>query len=390
MKTPIYMDYAAATPVDEEVIDAMTECLRRSHGNPASTAHQFGLDAGKRVETARAQVAGLINASPEEIVFTSGATESDNLAIVGAARFRSSVGRHVVTASSEHPAVLDACRYLETQGFTLTYVTPGADGIVDPAAVRSALKSDTTLVSLMHVNNVIGVRQDVAAVGKICRDADVLFHVDAAQSAGRLPIDVQAQSIDLLSLSAQKLYGPKGVGALYLNRQRIPRIEPLFHGGGQERGLRPGTVPTHQVAGLGLACEIARSRQATDGPRLEGLRERLWSGLNAIPGVLLNGHATQRVCHILSVSVTGVEGESLHFGLRDLSVSAGSACATTSEEPSSVLRSLGRSDELARSTVRFSVGRATTEDEIDFAIARFAELTARLRDLSPSSKVALA
>lgn len=390
MKTPIYMDYAAATPVDERVIDQMADCLRSGYGNPASTAHQFGRDAGKMVETARAQVAKLINATAEEIIFTSGATEADNLGLIGAARFRSRAGRHIVTSVAEHPAVLESCRYLETEGFSATYLTPDANGIIEPPAVQSALQSDTVLVSIMHVNNVIGVVQDIAAIGRICRDADILFHVDAAQSAGRLPIDVRSQSIDLLSLSGQKIYGPKGVGALFMNRQRVRRIEPLFHGGGQERGLRPGTVATHQVAGMGLACEIARTRRAADAPQIEELRERLWRGLKKLPGVLLNGHPTQRACHILSVSVTGVEGESLHYGLRELAVSAGSACATETDEPSFVLRSLGRSDQLARSTVRFSLGRQTSEAEIDFAIAQFSDVVARLRALAPVSKVQLA
>ena len=390
MKTPIYMDYAAATPVDEQVIDKMADCLRSGYGNPASTAHQFGREAGAMVETAREQVAMLINASAEEIIFTSGATESDNLAVIGAARFRSRAGRHIVTSVTEHPAVLDSCRYLESEGFNLTYLTPDSNGIIDPAMVQSALTPETVLVSVMHVNNVIGVVQNVAAIGGICRDTNVLFHVDAAQSAGRLPLDVESQSIDLLSLSAQKLYGPKGVGALFLNRQRVRRIEPLFHGGGQERGLRPGTVPTHQAVGMGLACEIARSRLDTDAAQIEKLRQRLWRGLETLPGVVLNGHPTHRVSHILCVSVTGVEGESLHYGLRDLAVSAGSACATDSDEPSIVLRSLGRSDQLARSTVRFSLGRQTTEDEVDFAIARFAEVAGQLRALTPTSEVQLA
>ena len=390
MKTPIYMDFAAATPVDEQVIDKMADCLRSGYGNPASTAHQFGCEAGKLVETAREQVAKLINASAEEIIFTSGATEADNLAVIGAARFRSQAGRHIVTSVAEHPAVLDSCRYLETQGFNLTYLSPDSNGIIDPATVQSALTPETVLVSVMHVNNVIGVVQNVAAIGRICRETNTLFHVDAAQSAGRLPIDVESQSIDLLTLSAQKLYGPKGVGALFLNRQRVRRIEPLFHGGGQERGLRPGTVPTHQAVGMGLACEIARSRLDADAAQIEKLRQRLWRGLEKLPGVMLNGHPTQRVSHILCVSVTGVEGESLHYGLRDLAVSAGSACATESDEPSFVLRSLGRSDQLARSTVRFSLGRQTTEDEVDFAIARFAEVVAQLRALTPTSEVQLA
>jgi len=390
MKTPIYLDYAAATPVDERVIDKMVECLRSGHGNPASTAHQFGRDAGELVETAREQVAKLINASADEIIFTSGATEADNLAVIGAARFRSPAGRHIVTSVAEHPAVLDSCRYLESQGFSLTCLTPDANGIVDPASVRSALTPETVLVTMMHVNNVIGVVQDVAAIGRICREANILFHVDAAQSAGRLAIDVESQSIDLLSLSAQKLYGPKGVGALYLNRQRVRRIEPLFHGGGQERGLRPGTVPTHQAVGMGLACRIAQASLETDASQIEALRRRLLRGLMKLPGVLLNGHPARRVSHILSVSVTGVEGESLHYGLRDLAVSAGSACATDGDEPSFVLRSLGRSDQLSRSTVRFSLGRQTTEEEIDFAIERFTEVVVQLRALTPEHKVQLA
>ena len=390
MKTPIYMDYAAATPVDEQVVVRMADCLREGYGNPASTAHQFGRDAGDMVDTARKQVAKLINASPEEIIFTSGATEADNLAVIGAARFRAQAGRHIVTSVAEHPAVLDACRYLEAEGFSLTCLTPDANGIIDPAAVQSALTPETVLVTIMHVNNVIGVVQDIEAIGRICRDANTLFHVDAAQSAGRLPIDVESQSIDLLSLSAQKLYGPKGVGVLYLNRQRVRRIAPLFYGGGQERGIRPGTVPTHQAVGMGLACEIAGSRLDVDVSRIEKLRQRLWRGLMELPGVLLNGHPAQRVSHILSVSVTGVEGESLHYGLRDLAVSAGSACATESDEPSFVLRSLGRSDQLARSTVRFSLGRQTTEDEVDFAIEQFTEVVEQLRALTPHSEVLMA
>lgn len=387
MRPAVYLDYAAATPVDEHVIDKMVECLHHVFGNPASTAHEFGLAAGRLIEKARSQVATLINAAPEEIIFTSGATESDNLALIGAAQYRSGYGRHIVTATSEHPAVLDTCRHLEKRGFRVDYLEPAADGIVDPAAVESALRSDTVLVSLMHVNNVIGVIQDIGSIGRICRKANVLYHVDAAQSAGRLPIDVLNHSVDLLSVSAQKMYGPKGVGALYLNRDRIGRIEPILFGGGQERGLRPGTVATHQAAGLGLACEIAQARLETDVPRIESLRERLRAGLGKLPGVLLNGHPDKRVCHILSVSVTGVEGESLHYGLRDLAVSAGSACATDSDEPSAVLRSLGRSDQLARSTVRFSLGRETTQEEIDFAIAKFSALVIRLRALAPTSAV---
>jgi cysteine desulfurase len=391
VKLPVYLDYAASTPTRAAVVDAMTESLRdpMGHGNSASRLHEFGRMAEAKVERARAQVAALINASPEEIVWTSGATEADNLALIGAARFRSGAGRHIVTSVSEHPAVLDTCRYLETEGFRLTYLAPEASGIVEPETIRAALTDDTILVSIMHVNNEIGVVQDIGAIGAICRAAGILFHVDAAQSAGRLPIDVRSQSVDLLSLTAQKIYGPKGVGALFLDRQRIGRVEPLFHGGGQERGIRAGTVATHQVVGMGRAYEIARDQLDAECDAVTELRTRLWRGLSEIPGVLLNGDPERRVCHILSVSVTGVEGESLHFALRDLAVSAGSACATATSETSAVLRSLGRSDELARSTVRFSLGHQTTVEEIDFAIRRFGEAVEHLRRLAPSSRVAL-
>ncbi len=391
MRTPVYLDFAATTPVDPEVAAAMYECLRgaREFGNPHSR-NEFGRTAEALVTRARAQVAELVGAMPEDIVWTSGATESDNLALIGAARFRASAGRHLVTSATEHPAVLEACRYLAKEGFAVTYVTPDANGIVNPVDVEAAMRRDTTLVSIMHVNNEIGAIQDIAEVGRICRERDVLFHVDAAQSAGRLPIDVDAQAIDLMSLSAQKLYGPKGVGALYLNRRRIGRVEPLFYGGGQERGLRPGTLATHQVVGMGLAFELARERLVEDRARLADLRDLLWAGIGALPGVLLNGPPDRRACHILSVSVTGVEGESLHFALRDLAVSAGSACATVTAEPSMVLRALGRSDELARSTVRFSVGRTTTENEIEYASATFRRAVERLRRLAPASGSALA
>lgn len=392
VSTPIYLDYAASTPVAPEVAAAMFDCLAgdAGYGNPHSSMHAFGRDAAAAVNRAREQVASLINAAPAEIVWTSGATESDNLAIIGAARFRSGAGRHVVTSSIEHPAVLEACRHLEKHGFGVSYVEPDANGVVDPGDIAAALREDTTLVSVMHVNNEIGVIQDVAEIGRLCRERDVLFHVDAAQSAGRLPIDAVAQNVDLMSLSAQKLYGPKGVGALYLNRHRIGRVEPLFHGGGQERGVRPGTVPTHQAVGMGLAFEIARERLDEDAERLAMLRDRLWSGIGSMSGVLLNGHSRHRVCHILSVSVTGVEGESLHYALGDLAVSAGSACATATTEPSAILRALGRDDELARSSVRFSFGRSTTEQQIDFAITTFCSAVERLRRLTPKSQVALA
>ena len=396
MKLPVYLDFAATTPIASEVADVMSDCLSSDSalGNPHSP-HASGRSAHALVERARAQVAGLINAAPGDIVWTSGATESDNLAVIGAARFRADAGRHLVTTGIEHPAVLECFRYLETQGFEVTYVRADAQGCIDVGSVAAALRPDTTLVSVMHVNNETGVIQDVVEIGRRCRDHGALLHVDAAQSAGRLALDVDAMATDLLSLSAQKSYGPKGVGALYLNRSRIGRIEPLFHGGGQERGLRPGTVPTHQVVGMGLAFELAAQRLAADVRHAALLRERLWDGIRTLPGVLLNGHADRRVCHILSVSVTGVEGESLHFALRDLAVSAGSACATpaagpAAASPSPVLRALGRSDELARSTVRFSVGRTTTVEHIDYAIDIFRREVGRLRLLVPTSEVALA
>jgi len=392
MRLPVYFDYAASTPVDERVIDAMSDCLRdpEGFGNPISSYHRLGRQAAEKVDDSRAMVAALINATPDSLVWTSGATESDNLALIGAARFRSRAGRHIITAITEHPAVLDTCRYLESQGFRVTYLQPDANGIISPEAVRAALSPETILVSIMHVNNEIGVIQDISAIGQICRDANVIFHVDAAQSAGRLPIDVHAQNIDLMSLSAQKLYGPKGVGALYIDPGRVGRVDPLFFGGGQERGIRPGTVATHQVVGMAKAYEIAAIEQEKESAGVTEMRQRLWRGLNKVSGVLLNGHPERRVCHILSVSVTGVEGESLHFGLRDLAVSAGSACATSSDVRSAVLRSLGRSDQLAQSTIRFSLGRQTTVEHVDFAIDCFRDCVARLREIAPASSVALA
>lgn len=392
MKLPVYFDHAASTPVDERVVDVMSDCLRDASmiANPVSDYHPLGRRAAERVEEARAQVAATVNAEPGALVWTSGATEADNLALIGAARFRASMGRHIVTSITEHPAVLDTCRSLESEGFRVTYLAPDANGIIDPQAVDAALTPETILVSIMHVNNEIGVAQDVSAIGQICRDANIIFHVDAAQSAGRLPIDVHAQNIDLLSLSAQKIYGPKGVGALYIDPARIGRIAPLFFGGGQERGIRPGTVATHQVVGMAKAYELAAAALETEPAAIAKLRERLWHGIETIPGVLLNGHPERRVCHILSVSVTGVEGESLHYGLRDLAVSAGSACATSGGERSMVLRSLGRSDQLARSTVRFSLGRQTTTEQVDFAIGRFHECVDQLRRLAPVSDAALA
>jgi cysteine desulfurase len=392
MKSPVYLDYAATTPVDAQVAAIMSAVLvdAQSFGNPSSTLHPFGRQAAGIVARGRAQVATVIGADAREIVFTSGATESDNLAIIGAARFRQSLGKHIITSVTEHPAVLEACRYLENDGFRLTYLQPNDGGIITPQSVADALTPETILVSIMHVNNEIGVLQDIASIGEICRGANVLLHVDAAQSAGREEIDVSQLPVDLMSLSAQKLYGPKGIGALYINRDRVGRIEPLFFGGGQERGLRPGTHPTHQIAGMGEAYAIALQRRAADSVHLKLVWQRMWSALQDIPGVLLNGDLVNRSFHILSVSVTGVEGESLHYALHDIAVSAGSACATASDAPSAVLRALGRSDQLARSSVRFSFGRQTTDAQIDFAVERFGKAVTRLRALAPASAVALA
>jgi cysteine desulfurase len=383
----IYLDYAATTPVDPRVADAMIECLRPDgvHGNPASMGHDFGRRARALVEKARQQVAASIGARPECIVWTSGATESDNLAIFGVARFHADRGRHLITARTEHKAVLDPFKQLEKEGFEVTWLKPECDGIVHPEQVRAALRPDTQLVSLMHVNNETGVIQDVAAIGAICRERGVPFHVDAAQSAGKLPLNVETMNIDLLSLTAHKSYGPKGIGALYVRRKPPLGLRPLLYGGGQEMGLRSGTLPTHQIVGMGLAFELGERDREEDVARIAQLRERLWSGLAAIGGVELNGHPEQRVCGVLNVCFHDVEGESLRFALRDLAVSSGSACASGSDEASYVLRALGRSDQLAQSSIRFSLGRFTTADEIDRAIASVTREVTRLRALSPAS-----
>jgi len=385
MTAPIYMDFAASTPVDPAVADAIAAALTGEAGmaNPAAT-HAAGRAAALLVAEARARVAKLIGATADEIVFTSGATESDNLAVIGAGRFRRQLGRHVVTTLIEHPAVLDSCRALVAEGFELTYLKPDQHGIVAPESVAAALRPDTILVSVAHVNNELGVVQPVAAIGEVCRRHGTLLHVDAAQSAGRLPIDVRESCIDLLSLSAHKMYGPKGVGALFLDADRSRRVEPLFHGGGQERGLRPGTLPTHQLAGFGIAAELALQRLNSDPPAIRALCKRLEDGLLAVPGVQLNGHATQRSCHIVNVSVAGVEGESLRCGLRGLAVSSGSACAAESGEPSPVLRTLGRPDDVAQASLRFSLGRTSTVAEVDAAIAAFTATVTRLRELAPA------
>ena len=385
MRSPIYLDYAASTPVAGEVVEAMTAALKSPElaANPAASTHAPGRRAAAVVEFARQQVADLIRATPQEVIFTSGATEADNLAIIGVARFRAAHGRHLVTALTEHKAVLESCRYLVTQGWRVTWVRTNADGVVDPAAVAAALAPDTVLVSLMHANNETGAVQDVAAIGSVCRQRGVLLHVDAAQSAGRLPIDVRAQNIDLLSLSGHKLYGPKGIGALFIDRERVRRVEPLMFGGGQERGLRPGTLPTHQIVGLGAAFAMAGPRLEADRLQVTGLRNRLWEHLEAIAGVLRNGPLERSTGHILNVSVEGVEGESLHAGLSELAVASGSACSSLTDEPSYVLRALGRSAALARGSVRFSFGRATTSDDIERAAGIFARTVAGLRRRAP-------
>jgi cysteine desulfurase len=385
VKLPIYLDYAATTPVDPRVAEVMIECLRAHgpHGNPSSMNHEYGRQARAVVEKARVQVATTINARPDCIVWTSGATESDNLALFGAARFHAHRGKHIVSARTEHKAVLDVLKQLEQEGFQVTYLKPGADGIVHCEQVVEALRADTQLVSLMHVNNEIGIVQDVAAVGRECRERSVLFHVDAAQSAGKVTIDVQAMNIDLLSLTAHKTYGPKGIGALYVRRTPPLGLRPIIHGGGQELGLRSGTLATHQIAGMGAAFELANRERESDVARIKLLRDRLWQGIAALGDVELNGHPEQRVCGVLNVSFHGVEGESLQFALSDLAVSTGSACASASETPSYVLRALGRSDQLAQSSLRFSLGRYTTEAEIDAAIAAVAREASRLRELAP-------
>ena len=386
MKTslPIYLDYAATTPIDPRVAEVMVECLRDQtlQGNPSSMNHEFGRRARAVVEKARAQVAAAIGARPECIVWTSGATESNNLALFGAARFNRDRGKHIVSARTEHKAVLDALKQLEAEGFEVTYLKPSNDGIVRPQQVADAMRADTQLVSLMHVNNEIGVVQDIAAIGKLCRERSVLFHVDAAQSIGKIPVDVQASNVDLMSVTAHKAYGPKGIGALYVRRTPPLGLRPLMFGGGQELGLRSGTLATHQILGMGLAFELARAQLSSDVARVKALRARLWGGIRACGEVELNGHAEERVCSVLNVSFHGIEGESLQFALSDLAVSSGSACASASDSPSYVLRALGRTDQLAQSSLRFSLGRFTTEADIDAAIAAVTREVARLRDLS--------
>jgi cysteine desulfurase len=387
-RLPIYLDYAATTPVDPRVAEAMIECLRPdgAHGNPSSVGHEHGRRARALIEKARMQVAKAIGARPECIVWTSGATESDNLAILGAARFHTDRGRHVISARTEHKAVLDPLKQLEREGFEVTWLKTDCDGVVCPEQVQDALRPDTQLVSLMHVNNETGVIQDVESVGRICRERSIVFHVDAAQSAGKLPIDVDSMCIDLLSLTAHKTYGPKGIGALYVRRKPPLGLRPLMYGGGQETGLRSGTLATHQIVGMGVALELAAAEMGADVERIRALRDRLWEGIRALGDVELNGHPDRRVAGLLNVSFHGIEGESLQFALRELAVSAGSACSSGSEEASYVLRALGRSDQLAQSSLRFSIGRFTTPEEIETAIAAVTREVTRLRALAPRSQ----
>lgn len=380
---PIYLDYAATTPVDPRVAERMIECLRSqsAQGNPSSTNHEHGRRARALVEEARATVAKAIGASPACIVWTSGATESNNLALFGAARFNTGRGRHIVSSRTEHKAVIDPLKQLEQEGFEVSYLDPGSTGTVQPEQVIAVLRADTMLVSLMHVNNEIGVIQDVAAVGRACRERGITFHVDAAQSAGKLPVDVESSCIDLMSLTAHKCYGPKGIGALYVRRKPPLGLKPMMFGGGQEFGLRSGTLATHQIVGMAAALSLAVEEMATEAVRIRELRNRLWDGIRSVGNVELNGDPQQCVAGILNVSFHGIEGESLQFALRDLAVSAGSACSTGAEQGSHVLRALGRSNQLAQSSLRFSLGRFTTEAEVDFAIATVQRELPRLRSM---------
>lgn len=385
IKTPIYFDYAATTPVDERVADKMCTYLTKDgvFGNPASSSHEFGWQADEAVKKARQQVADLVNADPREIIWTSGATESDNLAIKGAAHFNQRRGKHIVTMKTEHKAVLDTCRQLEREGFEVTYLDPEENGLLDIARLEAALRDDTTVVSIMHVNNEIGVIQDIEAIGELCRSKKIIFHVDAAQSAGKVPIDLAALKVDLMSFSAHKMYGPKGIGALYVQRKPRVRIEAQMHGGGHERGMRSGTLATHQIVGMGEAARIAKEEMAAENARLLTLRTRLYEGFKDMEEVYVNGDLQQRVAGNLNISFNYVEGESLMMAVKDLALSSGSACTSASLEPSYVLRAIGRDDELAHSSLRFTVGRFTTTEEVDYAIEKTRSAVEKLRELSP-------
>ena len=385
MNLPIYLDYASTTPVDPAVADQMVEFLTPSghFGNPASRSHMFGWQAEAAVEDARSDVAGLIGADPREIIWTSGATEANNLVIKGCAHFNTRKGKHIITSKIEHKAVLDTCRQLEREGFEVTYLDPDEHGLIQPQAIADALRDDTTVVSIMHVNNELGTLNDIAAIGKLCRENKVFFHVDAAQSAGKTEIDVEAMQVDMMSFSAHKIYGPKGIGALYVRRKPRVRIEAQMHGGGHERGMRSGTLPTHQIVGMGAAFKLGAELLAEESARIEKLRNRLWDGVSDMQEVYLNGSSEQHVPGIINISFAFVEGESLIMALRDLAVSSGSACTQASLEPSYVLRALGLNDEMAHSSIRFSIGRYTTEKDVDDAVAKVRHAVEKLRELSP-------
>lgn len=384
LKLPVYLDYSATTPVDPRVAEKMIPYLCEKFGNPASRSHAYGWEAEKAVEEARAEVARYINADPREIVWTSGATEADNLAIKGVAHFYKDKGKHLITVKTEHKAVLDSMRHLETEGFEVTYMDVEENGLLDLAKLEAAIRPDTTLVSVMAVNNEIGVIQDIAAIGEMCRRHGVLYHCDATQAVGKMDLDTEKLKIDLMSLSGHKVYGPKGIGALYVRRKPRVRIEPQIHGGGHERGMRSGTLPTHQIVGMGEAYRLARLEQAEEIKRIAALRDRLKDGIEKnIPEIVINGDMEHRVCSNLNVSFNFIEGESLMMAVKDLAVSSGSACTSASLEPSYVLKSLGRSAELAHSSIRFTLGRFTTEEEIDFAVKLLTEKVAKLRELSP-------
>ena len=385
IKLPIYLDYSSTTPVDERVAEKMMQCMTLSgtFGNPASRSHTFGWQAEKMVKRAREQVAELVNADPREIVWTSGATESDNLAIKGAAHFYVKKGKHIITVKTEHKAVLDTCRQLEKEGYELSYLNPKDDGLLDLDELENTIRDDTVLISVMHVNNEIGVIQDIRKIGELARAKGIIFHVDAAQSAGKVPIDLQSLKVDLMSFSAHKIYGPKGIGALYVRRKPRIRVESQMHGGGHERGMRSGTLSTHQIVGMGEAFNIAEQEMDDERDRILSLRQRLWSGLKTMDEVYCNGDYEQRVAGNLNVSFNFVEGESLIMALKNIAVSSGSACTSASLEPSYVLRALGRNDELAHSSIRFTVGRYTTAKEVDYTIELVRSSVEKLRALSP-------
>ncbi|MCL1075186.1 IscS subfamily cysteine desulfurase [Shewanella dokdonensis] len=385
MKLPIYLDYAATTPVDPRVATKMAQYMTMDgvFGNPASRSHRYGWQAEEAVDIARNQVADLINADPREIVFTSGATESDNLALKGVAYFYQKKGKHIITSKTEHKAILDTCRHLERDGFEVTYLDPDSNGLIPLERIEAAMRDDTILVSIMYVNNEIGVVQDIDAIGELCRSKGIVFHVDAAQGAGKLPLDVQQTKVDLISISGHKMYGPKGIGALYVRRKPRIRLEAQMHGGGHERGMRSGTLPTHQIVGLGEAAAIAKAEMESDNQRIRYLRDKLWNGIKDIEETYVNGDMEHRFCGSLNVSFAYVEGESLMMALKDLAVSSGSACTSASLEPSYVLRALGLNDEMAHSSIRFTIGRYTTEEEIDYAIETIKSSIGKLREMSP-------